>query len=93
MVSWGELNAAYLCVDRHAKTWRKNKVAILREGEPVEKGEPTEVKKLTCGDLFVEVNRVAYLLKTRYSLKKGDVIGIYLPMIPEVGSVVLLRVF
>ncbi|MGI0085455.1 MAG: AMP-binding protein, partial [Nitrososphaerales archaeon] len=87
--SGGELNAAYLCVDRHARTWRKNKVAILWEGEPVEKGEPAEIKKLTYGDLFVEVNRVAYLLKTKYGLKKGDVIGICLPMIPELPIVML----
>jgi acetyl-CoA synthetase len=85
----GELNACYLCVDRHAKTWRKNKVAIVWEGEPFEKGSPKEVKKLTYGDLYRQVNRVAYMLKTVYGLKKGDVIGIYLPMIPELPIVML----
>jgi acetyl-CoA synthetase len=79
----GELNASYLCVDRHAATWRKNKVAILWEGEPMEKGVPKEVRKLTYGDLYRQVNRVAYILKNTYGLKRGDVIGIYLPMIPE----------
>jgi acetyl-CoA synthetase len=85
----GELNACYLCVDRHAKTWRKNKVAIIWEGEPVEKGLPKEVKKLTYGDLYRQVNRVAYMLKEVYGLKKGDMIGIYLPMIPELPIVML----
>ncbi|MEM1626889.1 MAG: acetate--CoA ligase [Sulfolobaceae archaeon] len=79
----GEINASYLTVDRHVKTWRKNKVAIIWEGEPVEEGIPKEIKKLTYNDLFIEVNRVAYLLKHKYGLKKGDSIGIYLPMIPE----------
>jgi len=47
------------------------------------------VKKLTYGDLYRQVNRVAYMLKTVYGLKKGDVIGIYLPMIPELPIVML----
>ncbi|MEM0287308.1 MAG: acetate--CoA ligase [Nitrososphaerota archaeon] len=85
----GELNACYLCVDRHAKTWRKNKVAILWEGEPIEKGIPKEIRKITYGELYRLVNRVAYMLKTVYGLKKGDTIGIYLPMIPELPIVML----
>lgn len=48
-----------------------------------EKGNPKEVRKLTYYDLYREVNRVAYLLKEKYGLKKGDAIAIYLPMIPE----------
>jgi len=80
----GELNASYLTADRHTKGWRKNKAAIIWEGEPTdENGNPKEVKKLTYQDLFREVNRVAYLLKERYKLKKGDTVAIYLPMIPE----------
>ncbi|QKQ99091.1 acetate--CoA ligase [Metallosphaera tengchongensis] len=78
----GQLNASHLAVDRHANSWRRNKVAIIWEGEPWENG-PKEVRKLTYLDLFREVNRVAYVLKEVYGLKKGDAIGIYLPMIPE----------
>jgi acetyl-CoA synthetase len=85
----GELNACYLCVDRHAQSWRKNKVALIWEGEPYENGRPKEVRKLTYGDLYTEVNRVAYLLKNRYGLKRGDMIGIYMPMIPELPVVML----
>ena len=79
----GELNASYLCLDRHVKSARKNKVAIIWEGEPMEDGKPKEVRKLTYYDMYREVNRVAHMLKEKYNIKQGDVIGIYLPMIPE----------
>ncbi len=79
----GELNASYLCLDRHIKTGRKNKVAIIWEGEPMENGKPKEVRKITYNEMYREVNRVAHLLKNRYQIKKGDVIGLYMPMIPE----------
>jgi acetyl-CoA synthetase len=80
----GEINASYLTVDKHEKSWRRNKVAIIWEGEPTDNsGRPKEIKKLTYHDLFIEVNRMAYLLKYKYNLRKGDSIGIYLPMIPE----------
>jgi acetyl-CoA synthetase len=80
----GEINASYLTVDKHAKSWRKNKVAMIWEGEPTdENGEPKEIRKMTYYDLYREVNRVAYLLREKYKLKKGDTIAIYLPMIPE----------
>ncbi|MDV3276831.1 MAG: acetate--CoA ligase [Nitrososphaerales archaeon] len=85
----GELNACYLCVDRHAQSWRKNKIALIWEGEPYENGRPKEVRNLTYGDLYTEVNKVAYLLKNRYGLKRGDMIGIYMPMIPELPIVML----
>jgi acetyl-CoA synthetase len=79
----GELNACQLCVDRHANSWRKNKVALLWEGEPFDAGGPKETRALTYGELYRAVNRVAYMLKNVYGLRKGDVIGLYLPMIPE----------
>ena len=57
----GRLNLSYLAVDRHVKTWRKNKLAIEWEGEPVDDaGYPTDRRKLTYYDLFREVNRVAW---------------------------------
>jgi acetyl-CoA synthetase len=80
----GELNPSYLCVDRHDRTWRRNKAAIIWEGEPLdEEGKPREVRTLTYAQLYREVNRAAYLLRNKFGLKKGDVVGIYLPMIPE----------
>ncbi|MEM4776521.1 MAG: acetate--CoA ligase [Pyrobaculum sp.] len=86
----GRLNLSYLAVDRHVKTWRKNKVAIEWEGEPVdENGYPTERRKLTYYDLFREVNRVAYMLKSNFGVRKGDRITLYLPMVPELPIAML----
>ena len=48
----GQLNASYNCVDRHVATWRRNKAAIIWEGEPGDK------RVLTYRDLYREVNRV-----------------------------------
>jgi acetyl-CoA synthetase len=86
----GRLNVSYLALDRHVKGGRKNKVAIIWEGEPVDQSSnPTEVRKLTYYDIYREVNRLAYVLKNRFGLKKGDTIGIYLPMIPELPIAML----
>jgi acetyl-CoA synthetase len=85
----GELNACYLCVDRHAMGPRGDKIAIVWEGESWGDGAPKETKRITYRDLYKEVNKVAYLLKNTYKLKKGDMIGIYLPMIPELPIVML----
>ncbi|MCS7121416.1 MAG: acetate--CoA ligase [Archaeoglobaceae archaeon] len=80
----GQTNLAYLCTDWQLQKGRKNKVAIIWEGEPVdEKGEPKEVRKLTYYDLWRESNRIAYFLKNRLGVKKGEVVTLYLPMVPE----------
>ncbi|MEM4969729.1 MAG: acetate--CoA ligase [Sulfolobales archaeon] len=80
----GRINISYLALDRHVAGWRKNKVAYIWEGEPVDaSGNPKEVRKLTYYDLWREVNRVAYILSKNFGLRKGDRIAIYLPMIPE----------
>ncbi|ARM76967.1 acetate--CoA ligase [Acidianus manzaensis] len=73
----GELNASYLTVDRHYNSWKRNKVAIIWEGED------GTTKELSYADLYFEVNRVAYMLREKMKLRKGDAIAIYLPMIPE----------
>ncbi|MCU7787583.1 acetate--CoA ligase [Pyrobaculum sp. 3827-6] len=86
----GKLNLSYLAVDRHVKTWRKNKLAIEWEGEPVdENGNPTDRRKLTYYDLYREVNRVACMLKCNFGVKKGDRITLYLPMVPELPIAML----
>jgi acetyl-CoA synthetase len=69
-------------VDQHIKTWRKNKVAYIFEGEN------GEVKKLTYRELYVEVNKLANALKN-LGVKKGDRVGIYLPMIPQLPIAML----
>ncbi|ABW01104.1 acetate--CoA ligase [Caldivirga maquilingensis] len=86
----GKLNASYLAVDRHANTWRRNKLAIIWEGEPTDSsGNPLEVRKLTYYDLYREVNRLAYAIRSKLGLRKGDTVTIYLPMIPELPILML----
>ena len=72
----GKLNVSYNCLDRHLAT-RKNKAAIIWQGEPVE-----ESKTYTYQQLHNEVCKFANVLKSQ-GVKKGDRVGIYLPMIPE----------
>ena len=72
----GRLNASVQCIDRHARSWRKNKPAIIWEAES------GEIVKLTYQDLYGEVNRYASVLKN-LGVKVGDRVFIYLPMIPE----------
>ena len=71
-----ELNVCYNCVDRHLKTWRKNKAAIIWEGEP------GDDRILTYQELWREVNCCAAALR-RMGVAKGDRVAIYLGMIPE----------
>src|SRR5207244_10472989 len=71
------------------QTWRKNKVAIIWEGEPTENGAPTQIRKLTYQDVYRDVNRIAYVLREKYGIRKGDTIGFYLPMIPEFPTFML----
>ena len=72
----GKINASYNCLDRHVKTERKNKAAIIWEGEPGDE------RVLTYRDMWREVNRFANVLKG-LGVKKGDPVTIYLGMIPE----------
>lgn len=72
----GKLNAAYNCVDRHRESGRKNKAAIIWEGEPGDQ------KILTYDLLGREVDKAAHMLKS-LGVQKGDRVTIYLPMIPE----------
>jgi acetyl-CoA synthetase len=79
----GKLNVAYNCLDRHVKGGRKNKLAILWEGEP-----EGETKTYTYGQLHEEVCRFANVLK-KHGIKRGDRVSIYLPMIPELPIAML----
>ena len=86
----GALNLCQLALDRHVEGPRRNKVALIWEGEALGKdGAPSEVRKLTYYDLWREVNRFAFLLKNEFGMKKGDRMAVYLPMVPE-ALVVLL---
>ncbi|MCI0574345.1 MAG: acetate--CoA ligase [Myxococcaceae bacterium] len=77
----GRTNLAYNCLDRHLEK-RRDKVAILFEGEP------GDVRRVTYGQLAADVNRLANGLK-RLGVKKGDRVGIYLPMVPEAAVAML----
>jgi acetyl-CoA synthetase len=78
----GKLNLCYNAVDRHSLGARKDKVAILWEGEP------GEVRKLTYADLLVEVSKTANALKS-LGIKKGDRVAIYMGMSPELAIALL----
>lgn len=73
-----EVNASYNCVDRHVASDRRNKAAILFEGEPGDE------RVLTYNDLYREVNRAAVALR-RLGVQKGDRVAIYMGMIPELA--------
>lgn len=73
----GRLNASVNCLDRHLSTWRKNKAAIIWEGEP------GDIRTLTYQQLATDVNKMANVLRS-LGVKKGQVVGIYMGMVPEV---------
>jgi acetyl-CoA synthetase len=79
----GKLNAAYNCLDRHLKTERKDKIAIIWEGD-----DSNQSKTFTYQQLYEEVSKFANVLK-KLGYKKGDRIAIYLPMIPELTIAML----
>lgn len=78
----GKLNISHNCVDRHALGSRRDKVALLWEGEP------GEVRKITYGELHAEVQRFANVLKG-IGIRKGDRVAIYMGMCPELAIALL----
>jgi len=78
----GALNACVNCVDRHVRGPRRDKPAIIWEGEP------GDTRTLTYAELLREVTRFASVLDS-LGVKKGDRVAIYLPMIPEAAIAML----
>ncbi len=78
----GQTNISYNCLDRHLSTWRKNKAAIIWEGEP------GDTRTLTYQQLHQEVCKFANVLKS-LGIEKGDRVAIYMPMIPELPVAML----
>ncbi len=78
----GRLNVSVNCLDRHVATDRRNRAAIVWEGEPGDR------RTLTYHDLWREVNRFANGLKG-LGVRRGDRVTIYLPMIPELAVAML----
>jgi acetyl-CoA synthetase len=78
----GQLNVSVNCVDRHVRTARRNKAAIIWEGEPGDR------RTLTYFDLYRQVSAFANVLKS-LGVKKGDRVAIYMPLVPELAIAML----
>jgi acetyl-CoA synthetase len=78
----GKINASVNCIDRHLTGARRNKAAIIWEGEP------GDSRTLTYYDLYREVSQFANVLKS-LGIKKGDRVALYLPLIPELAIAML----
>ncbi len=78
----GTINASYNCLDKHLETYRKNKAAIIWEGEP------GEVRTLTYLQLHREVCKFANVLK-KLGIEKGDRVALYMPLVPELAIAML----
>jgi acetyl-CoA synthetase len=78
----GRLNASVNCVDRHVRTARRNKAALIWEGEPGDR------RTLTYFDLYREVSAFANVLKS-LGVRRGDRVAIYLPLVPELAVAML----
>src|SRR5688500_18978175 len=78
----GKLNVSYNCIDRHIDSPRRNKAALVFEGEPGDR------RTLTYWDLYIEVQKCANVMK-ELGVKRGDRVAIYLPLIPEAAIAML----
>ncbi|HVX85447.1 MAG TPA: acetate--CoA ligase [Phycisphaerae bacterium] len=78
----GKMNISYNCLDRHLHTHRKNKAAIIFEGEPGDR------QVITYAQLHREVCKFANVLKAQ-GVQSGDRVAIYMPMIPEAAVAML----
>jgi len=78
----GRLNVSANCLDRHVRTARRNKAAIIWEGEPGDR------RTLTYFDLHREVSQFANVLKS-LGVAKGDRVALYMPLVPELAIAML----
>jgi acetyl-CoA synthetase len=78
----GRFNIVYNAIDRHLGTWRRNKLAIIWEGEP------GDLRSFSYHALNREVSKFASILKSM-GIKKGDIVTIYMPQIPELAFAML----
>ncbi len=78
----GKINASANCLDRHVRSARRNKAAIIWEGEPGDR------RTLTYWDLFRQVGAFANVLRS-LGVKRGDRVALYLPLIPELAIAML----
>ncbi|QDU72268.1 acetate--CoA ligase [Mucisphaera calidilacus] len=80
-------NLAYNCLDRQVEAGLGDRTAIIWEGEPTPGGQP-EVRRISYKQLLDDVSRFANVLKD-LGVKKGDVVTIYMPMVPELAVAML----
>jgi acetyl-CoA synthetase len=80
-------NISHNCLDRQIAAGHGDDVALLWEGEPVDGGKP-EIRRFTYRELHAEVCRCANILKS-LGVKKGDIVTIYLGMVPELAIAML----
>jgi acetyl-CoA synthetase len=78
----GKINISYNCLDRHLSTWRRNKAALIWEGEP------GDTRTFTYQQLHTEVCKFANVLK-HANIQRGDRVALYLPLIPELAIAML----
>ena len=78
----GKINISYNCLDRHLSTWRRNKAALIWEGEP------GDTRTLTYQQLHTEVCKFANVLKSK-NVQTGDRVALYMPLIPELAIAML----
>ncbi|MBP3193628.1 acetate--CoA ligase [Natronogracilivirga saccharolytica] len=78
----GKTNMISNAIDRHLKTWRRNKLALIWEGEP------GDLKTMSYHALNREVSKFANILKSM-GVKKGEIVTIYMPQIPELAIAML----
>ena len=82
-----QTNLCYNCVDRHVADGRGEHVGIVWEGEPMDNGAP-EIRRLTYADLQRDTAKFANVLR-KLGVEKGDVVTIYMGMVPELAIAVL----
>ena len=78
----GKINIVHNAIDRHLKTWRRNKLAFIWEGED------GSVRNFSYADVNREVSKLANVLKAM-GVQKGDIVSIYLPRVPELPFAML----
>ena len=78
----GKINASVNCLDRHVRSARRNKAALIWEGEPGDR------RTLTYFDLYRQVSTFANVLKS-LGVAKGDRVALYMPLIPELAIAML----
>src|SRR5262245_59042050 len=78
----GQINISVNCLDRHIRDARRNKAALIWEGEPGDR------RTLTYFDLYRHVSAFANVLKS-LGVKKGDRVAIYMPLVPELAIAML----